>query len=190
MTEHELRPWERQPGESAKAFSAFSLYLNQPPATRTILHAWHAYRPEQVHDKAAPGHFRKWAADMKWQERARAWDREKDRIAREAEAEADRKAIAEMRKRHIGLALSLQNAAANSLQKRLQLVEQGQGEVMTPYQIARFLREGTNLERLSRGEPTDIVKGDDALKQLADLLGVEQSDLVGVHKPKPTGEQK
>lgn len=175
-------PWERQEHESQRAFEAFVHYRNMTPSTRSILAAWKAYKgPEAAHVEDTPGHFRRWASKNKWIDRAAAWDREKDRQARQAEIEAEKTAIAEMKKRHIGLSMALLNAAANALKKRS---ENPAAEDLSPYQIARFIREGARLEQVSRGVPSDIVAaGDDAVKQLADLLGVTPADLVGIRNP-------
>lgn len=177
MADDAPKPWEQQPDESSKAFSAFTFYRDLPPHSRSLETAYKAFKarkrgaPIAPHTKA-DGRFRGWSGQHRWVARAQAWDREKDRLARDAEIEAERQAVDAMRKRHIGLALSLQNAAANALQDKLA----AQGGKLTESQIVRFLSEGTKLERLSRGEPDTIIGGDPIAK-LAEMLGVHPSEL-------------
>lgn len=69
-------PWEQQEGETSKAFAAFSLYLQQPAATRSIDAAWRRYtnRPQTVDGKRAPPAWGKWSVKYAWLARATAHD--------------------------------------------------------------------------------------------------------------------
>lgn len=72
---HELAPdrdpWERQPGETEKAYGQFRMYLEQGP-TRTL-----AQTAEFL--TLNKSHTRQISAAKRWVERAQAWDRENDR---------------------------------------------------------------------------------------------------------------
>lgn len=176
MADDAPKPWEQQSGESSKAFSAFTFYRDMPPSARSLEAAYRAFKhhkngvPLEAHVRA-DGRFRQWSTDNRWVARAQAWDREQDRITRDRAAEQEREAVEAMRKRHIGLAMGLQNAAANALQKKLEANGQ-----LTESQIVRFMAEGTKLERLSRGEPDTIIGGD-PIGKLAEMLGVHPAEL-------------
>lgn len=73
MTKREAHPWERQPGESAKAFSAFCVYRDLGLG-RSIVRAYQlgTGRPAAVH---AGGSWCKWAHQHRWTERADNYDR-------------------------------------------------------------------------------------------------------------------
>lgn len=72
-------PWERQPGESAKAYQAFKAYRDMPPAERSV-------RKSGGDSKgtARERRFLGWSSEFRWVERAAAWDGHLDRI-RQAE---------------------------------------------------------------------------------------------------------
>jgi hypothetical protein len=86
MREDLLALWERQPGESAKAFAAFTAYRDLPAERRSVREAYAVSRgPKQGQNqviRSAPGTWREWASKNAWAARAEAWDREQDRVAR------------------------------------------------------------------------------------------------------------
>lgn len=82
------QPWERLERETAKAFQAFQFYRDLPIGGRTIKAAWDLYQrhvlgKEKLSTSIA-GHFKGWATHNAWQDRALAWDEERDRQRREA----------------------------------------------------------------------------------------------------------
>lgn len=156
-------PWEPQPGESAKAYAAFRSYAALPPQERSIDHAWESYADVTLAPgHRCPGHFNRWARENTWSRRAAAWDAERARQLRDAELQAEREQVAEMRRRHIAVAMSLQAIAAEDLQRMRsrQTVTRGDAAppTLTPYQVARILRDGVAIERLARGEPETITE--------------------------------
>jgi len=70
-------PWERQSGETARQFQAFTLYRDAPPGERSIT------RVAQTLDvsRVLVG---RWSAANGWVVRAGAWDSEQDRVKRAA----------------------------------------------------------------------------------------------------------
>lgn len=156
---------------------AFTFYRDLPPMERSLETAYRAFKtrkngaPPAPHIKA-DGRFRSWSGLYRWVARAQAWDREKDRLNRETELETEREAVAAMRKRHISIAQSMQNLAANKLKKMID----NDGAELSISGVAKFFNEGTKLERLSRGEPDTIIGGDPVAK-LAEMLGVHPSEL-------------
>ena len=136
---YEAEPWERQPGESAKAFEAFVLYRDMGTSRSTRKVSQQLSKSKVLIDR--------WSSANKWVERVSAWDSEQDRITREKQIED----IAKMRSRHTKLAESMLLKAAKALQKL-------QPEDMNSNNITRMVDVATQLERLSRGDTTDSIE--------------------------------
>ena len=122
------QPWERQKGESAQAFEAFSLYLEMG-ADRSI----RAVSQELGKSKTL---IDRWSRTYKWVERCRAWDNH-------LQYEAKKAAITEVRnmtKRHVTMAQQIQNAAM------LALKELG-SDMVNPKNFAAIVKLATELER-------------------------------------------
>ena len=88
MTENSTsRPkdfWERRREESAKAYSAFEIYLNLPPEKRTLKEAYRLHTGNR--NAAGPSdHFQGQARRHDWLERAEAWDDAKSKARRDGE---------------------------------------------------------------------------------------------------------
>lgn len=135
------QPWERQKGESAQAFEAFSTYLQMGPerSIRAVM--------QELHKSYTI--IARWSRENGWVERCRAWDNYLQR-------EAQKAAAAEMRamnRRHIQLAKALQGAAAMALQ------EKG-AAIVTDKNIAAILKLGTDLERSSQIYEVDTLSRD------------------------------
>ncbi len=88
-----------------------------------------------------------WSSKYDWVTRAQAYD---DYIERKKREEKE-KAILEMAERHAKLAMAFQQRIA----QRLQEIDPAE---LSPADMARWLDIATRLERLSRGEPTEIGK--------------------------------
>jgi hypothetical protein len=136
-------PYERQPGETAKAFAAFTCFRDLGPE-RSVLKAYQQ-KTGKKHAKQATGVWNGWATAYNWHERAAAWDSHLDRQTREAQERARR----EMGERHAKIAVALQEKAIQRL-KAMKLEE------MSPSDALRFTTESIKLERLARGEPESI----------------------------------
>ena len=106
------KPWERQKGESEKAYEAFA-----------------AYRDMGEKLGKSDTLIRRWKVRWNWQERVRAYDNELEREARK-KVVADRKAMTE---RHIGIAMQLQKKALEALSSLSveDMPQQGEGERST-----------------------------------------------------------
>lgn len=140
-------PWERQPGEPARAYAAFCIYRDLPPSERSlraVADRLYGVKPDAKR-RRVPGQIHQWSTRWRWVERAAAWDDEQDRRAREAQL----RAVREMRERHIREAMALQQKALQRLQS-MDLSE------LSPADTLRFIVEAAKLERLSRGEPDSI----------------------------------
>lgn len=135
------QPWERQKGESAQAFEAFSLYLDLG-TERSI----RAVSQELGKSKTL---IDRWSRTNSWVERCRAWD---NHLQREAKKEA----VAEIRKmnqQHIQLARALQGAAAKALKDR-------GAAIITDKNLAAVVKLATDLERSSRIAEVDTLSED------------------------------
>lgn len=149
-TKEPALPWERQPGESDKAYAAFCRYRGLPPAKRSI-YAASLDGEEEGSEKVskgqriAPTYHLRWSARYHWPERAKSWDDHLDQINREAQEKARR----EMGERHATLAVQMQ-------EKLLARLKELDPADLSPGDVAKWLDAAVKVERLSRGEPTDI----------------------------------
>lgn len=125
------KPWERQEGESEKAFEAFAIYKDMS-ANRSV-------RTVAQELNKSVSLIARWSIKWNWGERVRAYD---NALEKEAEAAAikERK---EMLKRHVGISMQLQKKALEALQ--LLSVED-----ICARDIKEFLKVSTEIERLSR----------------------------------------
>lgn len=85
--------WEQQPGESAKAFEAFAAYRDMG-TERSIRKV-----AQQLNKSNAL--IARWSKNYEWPDRARAYDRELDRQAREQAV----RSVRQMTDRHIRIAM-------------------------------------------------------------------------------------
>jgi len=138
-------PWERQPGEPPRAYAAFCIYRDLPPAERSVRAVAERLGIKGAAKGQVPGHMLRWSTRWRWVERARAWDAELDRQAREARVLA----VKEMQARHAAQARKLQEKALKRLEG-MDLSEMG------PMDVLRFIIEAAKLERLALGEPETV----------------------------------
>jgi hypothetical protein len=134
--------WERQPGESSKAYAAFCIYRDLG-TERSLDKALAAANKKPTNRR----HWSRWMDKYNWLERARAYD---DYLERKKREEKE-KAILEMAERHARLAMAFQQRVA----ERLREINPSE---LSPSDMAKWLDTATKLERLSRGEPTEIEK--------------------------------
>lgn len=89
--------WERQPGETAKAFVAFEAYRQLPRRERSIRAAYAELCRAEGKTPSAnlPGQIGQWAQKYKWPDRAAAYDN----YIRRAETDAAAETAAELEKR-------------------------------------------------------------------------------------------
>ena len=132
-------PWEKQDGESTQAFEAFSEYRDMGPKRS------HAKVSAKLGKSTAL--LNRWSRRWKWVERVSAWDRELDKKNREAQIEA----IKEMSERHTKEAMMFQ-------QKVLERLRELKPSELSPNDMARWFEAAVKIERLSRGETTEILK--------------------------------
>lgn len=81
-----MKAWDQRDDESSKSFSAFCLYLDLPPAGRSLDKAY-AVHYQRKHGqpignvKKAPGTWTHWSKKHQWSDRAIAYDAHQQRKA-------------------------------------------------------------------------------------------------------------
>lgn len=132
----DTKPWERQEGESVKAYEAFQCYLNLGETRSQRLVSEQLSKSRQL--------ISRWSANYQWVERVAAYEND---LQRQVHAEAVKKAR-QMADRHISIAMKMQ-------QKALQALKEMDPRDIDPKNLVAFIREATKLERENR---TEIVK--------------------------------
>jgi len=131
--------YERQEGESKQAFEGFTVYRNLG-LTRNL---------KDVGEKLGKSHslIKRWSSQHNWVERAQAFDEEMDKRAVLENAQLRKQMIKEHAEVSRELLLKVKDA-----------VEHIKAETLSPYEIAKLLEIAVKVERLSRGESTDIAE--------------------------------
>lgn len=153
------KPWERQKGESEKAFEAFSVYRDMGEKRTIVAVCKRLEKSRTLIDR--------WKDRWEWQERVRAYDNDLEREAR-AKAIKDRK---DMTARHIGIAMQLQKKALEALQGL-------SVEDMSPKDIREYIKMATDLERLNRELTEDERDGVIYQMEIEDMDDIER-DIYG-----------
>jgi hypothetical protein len=136
-----LEPWERQPGESDPAWSAFLVYRGLPASARSIARV--------VSDTGkARSLIAGWSSKWDWPDRAKEYDRHKDRQTSLREIEA----IARMKENHIILATNAQYHLAKWIKDVLPTLI----PTLSPREFVLLAEFFTNLERKAYGDPGEI----------------------------------
>jgi len=144
--------WERQPGESTKAYAAFCVYRDL--GTERSLE-----KAGQMLDKPRTRKWLgEWSAKYKWVERAKAYDDYVEKLKRKEKE----KAIKEMAERQARIAMAFQE----KIIERLQSIDPAE---LTPTELARWFDVAAKIERLNRGEPTEIGKQEVMLPQIVEI---------------------
>ena len=125
------KPWERQKGESEKAYEAFSLYRDKGVGRTVTAVVKELAKSRSLIDR--------WKDRWSWDDRVRQYDTE---IERQAKKEAQ-KGLRDMYTRQTKIAMEVQTKALQALQK-LDI------ESMSPKDIKEYIRMATDLERLNR----------------------------------------
>lgn len=125
------KPWERQKGESEKAYEAFSIYLNLGVG-RTITEVVKQLEKSRTL-------IDRWKVRYDWTDRVREYDNDQQRQAKK-EAE---KGLRDMYARQTKIAMSVQS-------KALQALDKLDPETMSAKDIKEYIKMATELERLNR----------------------------------------
>jgi hypothetical protein len=138
-----ILPWEKQIGETDKAFAAFVLFRDEA-ADRTY---------QKVADSLQCSHanVRQWAYRWKWRDRVDAFDRDVDEKHREAMA----RGRTEMRERQARIGASMQIIGTHGLRELQAKIEQKLPLNLSTGEIAQLISEGAKMERAARGEDAE-----------------------------------
>lgn len=140
------KPWERQPGESVKAFDAFEVYLYMG-SQRSI---------RAVSEKLSKSEalIKRWSSQWYWVRRVAEFRSEDARQAREARNNA----IREMQDRHYQLGMGLESMATYELEilqaKASAELDKNPVErlsVANISQLLRFAELGSRIQREAKG---------------------------------------
>lgn len=137
--EPKIEPWERQEGETAKAFEAFCKYRDMGPdrSLRKVVQALNKNLTT----------IAEWSGKYDWVKRVASWDAEQDRIARQQQL----KEIKAMRNRHAGMAKAMIVKAGRALQKI-------PDDEIKASDISRMIEVASKLERISRGDVGEVIE--------------------------------
>lgn len=151
-----LKPWDQRPSESALAFEAFALYRDLGSQRSQASVAKQLGKSTQL--------IARWASEHGWSDRVRKWDRFLDQKGQEAAV----REVEKMRERHIQIAMGLQQVGVKELKKLVERAEKS-GRALNVDQLIRVVEQGTKMERLNRGEPTDHTSSE-VTQSWADLV--------------------
>ncbi len=170
ISDTERKTYEIQPNESTAAFGAFQIYRDLgPDRTRQ--------KTSDLTGKAM-GTIINYCNKHNWIYRAQAWDAKIDDARRGAELDT----VAAMRKRHIKLARSMQELAADQLRKLAEKCKKNPKKIMDPKLITKMIKDATELERLSCGEPSEIIEA--SLKAEINYCKLSREELLELKKIK------
>jgi hypothetical protein len=145
MRDDEKHEWDRLTGESSKAYKHFCLYRDMGPE-RSLSRM--ASVPECT---SVRRQLNRWSSRWRWVERCQSYDDHlqlQDRLRHEKERK-------DMLTRHGKIAVLGQNLVVKGIEKLLADVEQGKRD-LSASDASRLLDVAVKIERLSRGEPTEI----------------------------------
>jgi hypothetical protein len=159
---NELQYWQRQPGESDKAFQAFVTYRNLEPSFRSITRVV----SELNKSRSLIG---RWSSGWNWVERAAAWDEEQEIRLLAARVEAKKK----MDEEHLRIVRSGRNKAVRAL-------AEFDPKDLAPAELRNWLTTFMEWERLILGEPETIeerrtkvaVGQEDIEKEMEELMPI------------------
>jgi hypothetical protein len=144
MRNEEKHEWDRQSGESSKAYAHFCLYRDMG-VTRSI-----RQMPSVSGCTSVVRQLNRWSSRWKWVERCQRYD---DHLEQEERLQQE-KERREMHKRHAKVALLGMNVAVKGLESLLTKVQSGEGTV-APGDLTRLLETSARIELRARGEPTE-----------------------------------
>jgi hypothetical protein len=132
--------WDRQDGESSKAFGAFTIYRDAG-AERKL---------QQVAEvlRCSGANVRRWATRWCWARRAAEWDIAQDHLKQKALQRERTKMI----ERQAKLGMEMQDIGASALYDLKRRMQSSKPTRVRPTEIAKLIEAGAQLERRARGE--------------------------------------
>jgi hypothetical protein len=136
----ELQPWQRQPGETDKAWAAFVTFRNLEPSERSLSRVVSELGKSR-------GLIERWSSRNNWRERAEAWDEEQDLRLLSSRVEAKKR----MDEEHLRIVRAARNKAVQALKD----VDPSE---FTLTELRNWLDMTMKWERLIIGEPETVVE--------------------------------
>lgn len=163
MNEPELKAWDKQHTDTNKSYAAFIIYRSMAPHERSLRKA--ADRFYGVENISKRHQFLRWSAKHDWVARVIAYDAEQERIYQQEQHTAIRK----MNERQAAIGADLQMRGFNVIKmdnlETKKDPETGEDAILTPNERAqrmeagrRLVEAGMKVERVSRGEPEQIIE--------------------------------
>ena len=137
--------WERQPRETSRAYELFCAYRDM--GIERSLRKMKA----SLNGSPSVRRLQVLSARWNWVERSQAYDDYLE-YQRRLQQEKERR---EMNDRHAKIAILGQNVAVKGIEQLLANVQTGQ-QNLNPSELARLVDVSVKVERLARGESTDI----------------------------------
>ena len=156
---NDTKPWERQEGESVKAFEAFTVFLEMG-----VERSLRAVGQRLGKSRAL---IERWSRTYQWVERVASYDADVQRKAHAKAVDKRRKMV----DRHISIALKMQ-------EKALKALEQMDPADIDPKNLLAMLREATKLEQEMR-----TVAVDERRAAIADVEDTGEADDVLIYLP-------
>lgn len=156
----EPEPWERQPGETPKAFEAFQLYrdMGASRSTSAVGRQLHKHRDLIC----------RWSRRYGWVKRVASWDDEQDRLRRKKlEGELE-----EMAERHAKIALMMQDKIAAQLEH---MNKSSKTKPIPVTVLHHWTDTAVRIERLARGQATERMETRE-LNTWQDLMEYDDDD--------------
>ena len=148
-------PWERQAGESGRAYAGFCAYRDLGSGRSLDKVGRQRSGDRTGRKRGSTGQLRRWSSRWHWVQRALAWDAELDKKRREAQVAA----VRAMNERHVEEAMAMQARAM----ERLRALDPR--ELDAPA-LLRFIVESAKLERAARGVDDPTRKVDPAVWEM------------------------
>ena len=145
MNDDEKHAWDRLPGESSKAYHHFCIYRDMA-ANRSLRQMAGIPGCTSVRRQ-----LNRWSSRWRWVERCQQYDDYLEYQLR-AQQEKERR---EMSKRHAKIAMLGQSILVKGMEELLAKVQSGEHN-LAPAELARLMDVSVKVERLARGESTDI----------------------------------
>lgn len=156
---NDTQPWERQEGESVKAFEAFTVYLEMGDERSLRAVGQRLGKSRALMER--------WSRTYQWVERVASYDADVQRKAHAKAVDKRRKMV----DRHINIALKMQ-------EKALKALEQMDPADIDPKNLIAMLREATKLEQEMR-----TVAVDERRAAVADAEDTGEADDVLIYLP-------
>lgn len=167
--------WERQEGETARAFEAFGIYRDLGPG-RSIA------KVGEILGKSDQA-LEPWSATWGWGERSLAWDDEADRNQRKRDAEERALSRRRMLDDHGRAGRAMVAIGASALQRfdasdpaNAAAARAAIGQ-LSAAEAARLIETGAKMERLARGESTERLEIREAMDWVEGFIDLSLSYL-------------